>query len=98
MRVRELGSLDPVPFQRDSCRIYNHEIHGSESGAHNFYSCNHGTHVQLWAAQRTNWHGMAEPGSAAWHGTPGPDQRGRSLARQRPVAYAVGGQSRGAGP
>ena len=86
-----------MPFQRDSCRIYNHETHGSESGAHNFYSCNHGTHVLLWAAQRTNWHGMAEPGSAAWHGTPGPDQRSRSLAQQQPVAYAVGGQSRGAG-
>ena len=72
-----------MPFQRDSCRIYNHEIHGSESGVHNFYSCNHGTHIQLRAAQHTPtgtaWPsldqqpGTARPGqisaAAVWHGS-----------------------------
>jgi len=79
--------LGAAQFQRESCRIYNHEILGGESGAHNFYICSHATHVQLWGAQCTSWHGVAEPGGAAWH----------SMAKRaslQPVAYAVGGQFR----
>ena len=65
-------SLGPAQFQRESCRIYNHEILSGESGAHNFYICSHATHVQLWGAQCTSWHGVAEPGGAAWHGVAEP--------------------------
>ena len=84
-------------FQKNCCLMYKYRILDSESGAHNFYICSHDTHVQLWAAECNNWCCVAEPGSAAWDSMPGPDQCGRSLARQQPVAYAVGGQFRGAG-
>ena len=82
-------SLGVAQFQRESCRIYNHEILSGESGAHNFYMCSHATHVQLWGAQCTSWRGVAEPGGAAWHGMAEPGLR-------QPAAYAVGGQYRAA--
>ena len=79
-----------------SCRIYNHEILGGESGAHNFYMCSHATHVQLWGAQCTSWHGVAEPGGAAWHGMAEPGLVPKPGLVQ-PVAYGVGGQFRSEG-